>query len=169
MDDGQTLRPWRVHAAAQVGAKTKGETMSAVSITINRIPTARFAYDAASDAAKVQSEIFERLLELDEMKHDRGADLCRRLATLADLSAYAYRMVLSVGSGNLESVLSSYESMAERRGLTKQAIHYEFQAELKKVQYLFPEIAAVLHQYRDHATRHHRNPTDGEGIKEARQ
>lgn len=142
--------------------------MSAISITINRQPVARFVYEGASDSAKIQSEIFERLIELDAIKHDQGADLCRRLATLADLSAYAYRMVIRVGSGDLASVLSSYEAMAEQRGLTKQAVHYELAAELQKVRYMFPEIAAVLHQYRDHATRHHRNPSDGEGIREAK-
>jgi hypothetical protein len=141
--------------------------MSAVSITINRQPVQRITYDAASDAAKVQSEIFERLLELDGMKHDQGADLCRRLATLADLSAYAFRMVLHVGSGDLSSVLSSYEDMATPRGVTKQAIHYELAAEIEKVRYMFPEIATVLHAYRDHATRHNRVQSDGESAKDA--
>lgn len=143
--------------------------MSAVSITINRQPIQRIAYDASSDAAKLQSEIFERLLELDALKHDQGADLCRRLATLADISPYAYRMVLRVGSGDLSSVLSSYEAMATERGLTKQAIHYELSAELDKVKFMFPEVMAVLHQYRDHATRHNRVQSDQESAKDAAQ
>lgn len=141
--------------------------MSAISITINREPVQRITYDAASDSAKVQSEIFERLIELDACKHDQGADLCRRLAVLADLSPYAFRLVLHVGSGDLSSVLSSYEDMATPRGVTKQAIHYELAAEIEKIRYMFPEIAAVLHSYRDHATRHNRLQGDGESAKDA--
>lgn len=140
--------------------------MSAVSLTINRTPVFRVAYDAASDAAKIQSEIFERLIELDALKLDRGADLCRRLATLADLSTYAFRLVLNVGSGNLAAVLASYESMAVARGLTKQAVHYELAAEIEKIRYMFPEVATVLHDYRDHATRHHRIAPDGEAKRD---
>ena len=143
--------------------------MSAVSITINRQPVQRNAYDASSDAAKLQAEIFERLTELDAIHHDQGANLCRRVATLADLSPYAYRMVLRVGSGDLSSVLSSYEAMAVERGLTKQAVHHELSVELKKIGYLFPEVAAALHQYRDHATRHNRLASDGETLREATQ
>ena len=140
---------------------------SAVSITINREPVQRISYDASSDAAKLQSEIFERLIEMDALHHDQGACLCRRLATLADLSAYAYRMVLHVGSGNLSSVLASYESMAQSRGLTKQAVHYELATELKRISYVFPEISAALHQYRDHATRHNRVQSDHESAQQA--
>jgi hypothetical protein len=140
---------------------------SAISITINREPVQRIAFDAASDAAKLQSEIFERLIEMDGLHHDQGACLCRRLATLADLSAYAYRMVLHVGSGDLAGVLASYESMAQARGLTKQAVHYELNAELKKIAFLFPEISTVLHQYRDHATRHNRVQSDHESAQQA--
>ena len=142
--------------------------MSAVSITINRTPISRGSYDGASDAAKLHAEIFERLLELDAIKHDHAPDLCRRLATLADLSPYAFRLVLKVGSGDLASVLSSYEDMSAGRGITKQAVHYELAAEIEKVRFMFPEIAAVLHQYRDHATRHHRVQADGESAKDAR-
>lgn len=145
---------------------SRNEAMSTVSITINRQPVFRNAYDASSEAAKIQSEIFARLIELDGVHHDQGANLCRRVATLADLSPYAYRMVLRVGSGDLSGVLSSYEAMAVERGLTKQAVHHELSVELKRIAYLFPEIAAALHQYRDHATRHNRVQSDGESLKE---
>ena len=140
--------------------------MSAVSITINREPISRGTYDGASDAAKIQAEIFERLIELDAIKHDCAPDLCRRLATLADLSPYAFRLVLRVGSGDLASVLSSYEDMSASRGITKQAVHYELAAEIEKIRFMCPQIAAVLHQYRDHATRHHRVQADGESARD---
>lgn len=140
--------------------------MSVATITINRAPVYRATYDAASDAAKLQAEIFERLIELDNLKHDQAPDLCRRLATLADLSPYAFRLVLRVGSGDLASVLASYEDMSAPRGITKQAVHYELSAELNKIKFVFPEIARVLHQYRDHATRHHREQADGESARD---
>lgn len=141
--------------------------MSAVSITINREPIGRASYDGASDSAKIQAEVFERLLELDALKHDAAPDLCRRLATLADLSPYAFRLVLRVGSGDLASVLSSYEDMSAARGITKQAVHYELAAEIDKIRFMFPHIAGVLHQYRDHATRHHRVQSDSESAKDS--
>jgi hypothetical protein len=140
--------------------------MSAVSITINREPISRGSYDGASDLAKIQAEIFERLVEIDAIKLDRGADLCRRLAALYDLSPFAYRMVLRVGSGDISSIVSSYEDMRAQRGVTKQAVHYELTAEIDKIRYLFPEVAAALHQYRDNATRHHRVQGDGESARD---
>ena len=128
-----------------------------ITYTINSVPTARMTYDGASDSAKLQSEVFERLIEMDEIKLDSGADLCRRLATLADLSPVAYRLVTQIGSGQTRSVMESYERMTEDRGITRQQLHWEFGREVKKIGFVFPELFALLTEYRQ-MSEHHEEP-----------
>lgn len=119
-----------------------------ITYTINRIPVARSVYDAASEPAKIQSEIFVRLLELNEAKFDSGADLCRRLATLADLSPVAFKLVLKLGSGDTASIMQSFEDMAIERGRTRQSLHWEFNKEIDRIKFVFPKIAELLLEYR---------------------
>jgi len=119
-----------------------------ITYTINRIPVARAVYDGASDAAKVQSEIFERLLELNEFKFDSAADLCRRLATLADLSPVSFKLVLKLGSGDTSAIMQSFEDMSVERGRTRQSLHWEFNKEIDKIKFVFPKIAELLLEYR---------------------
>lgn len=125
-----------------------------ITYTINSVPTARMTYDGASESAKLQSEVFERLIELDEIRLDSGADLCRRLATLADLSPIAYRLAIELGSGQTSGVMESYQRLAEDRGITRQAMHWQFSHEVKKIGFVFPELAALLTEYREMSEHH---------------
>jgi len=109
-----------------------------VTYTLNRQPVHRLRYDGASEAAKVSCEMFERLLELDTLKHDSAANLVRRLATLADLSPSAFRLVLRAGSGDTGSILASFEDQARDRGKTRQALHWEWQEDVRRIRMVFP-------------------------------
>ena len=119
-----------------------------ITYTINSVPVARMSYDGASEAATVTSEVFARLIEMDEIKLNSGADLCRRLATLADLSPYAFKLATELGSGQTAGVMESYERLARERGITRQAMHWQFAQEVKRIKYMFPELAALLVEYR---------------------
>lgn len=97
-----------------------------------------------NDSAKLTSEIFERLVELDECEVRSAADLCRRLATLADVSPTMFMATLRFGSGDVGAVTQSFADMARSTGRTRQALHHEFKRELEKVQLVFPQLAALM-------------------------
>ena len=86
-----------------------------ITYTLNQVPVSPTAkFDGASEAARIVAEVFERLCEIEEDKHDAAAGLVRRLATLADLSPDAFRTVLRFGSGDMTTVLLSYADQTER-------------------------------------------------------
>lgn len=134
-----------------------------ITYSVNRQPVYRASYDGASPAARLQSEIFERLTELHELKFGSHADLCRRLATLADLSPVAFGLVLHVGAGDTTSVMQSFEDMAEHRGKTRQSLHWEFGREVDKIKFCFPEVAALLVELR-HAIDHKEQAKSGSDV-----
>lgn len=138
-----------------------------VTYTLNQQPVARRTYDGASDAAKLMSELFVRLLELDEQKHDAAAGLVRRLATLADLSPRAFRLVLRCGSGDTSSVLASYEEQAEHAGVLRQTLHWRFAEDVKKIKLCFPEIAAMLVEYRESVAHREEPMSAADGLRQA--
>ena len=120
-----------------------------VTYTLNQTPVHRNRYDGASDSAKLMAEICERLIEIEEHKLDSAADLVRRMATLADLSKGAFRMVLQFGSGNTGALLASYEEQVASKGVTRQAAHWRWQQDMKAISFTFPEVAALMREYRE--------------------
>lgn len=102
----------------------------------------------SSEAAKITSEIFERLVELEEHRVQSAADLCRRLATLADISPTMFLLTVRFGAGDVSAVTQSFAEMAARRGFTRQALHYEFGKEVEKVGLVFPRLAELMHEAR---------------------
>lgn len=139
-----------------------------ITYTINRQPVFVAAYDGASDSAKLTSEIMERLTELDGCKIRAAAHLCRRLATLADLSPAMFLLVLRVGAGDVGAVSQSFSAMADTTARTRQALHYEFSREIEKVAIVFPELARLMLDYRQ-TIDHQEDPrSDADGLNEAR-
>jgi hypothetical protein len=138
-----------------------------VTYTLNRQPVHRLRYDGASEAAKVSCEMFERLLELDTLKHDSAANLVRRLATLADLSPSAFRLVLRAGSGDTGSILASFEDQARDRGKTRQALHWEWQEDVRRIRMVFPEVAGVLVELRETIKHREDAMSSADGLREA--
>jgi len=104
--------------------------------------------EAESGTAQLSSEIMERLVEMHEIRHTSAANLCRRLATLADLSPSMFVTTMRLGSGDVHAVRQSFAEMAEQTGRTRQALHYEWVHEVAKVGMIFPELAQLMTDYR---------------------
>ena len=136
-----------------------------ITYSINRQPVFTAAYDGASDSAKLTAEIMERLIELDSLDVRGAANLCRRLATLADISPALFLTVLRIGSGDTSAITDSFSDMARGTGRTKQALHYEFQKDIERVGFVFPEIAALMLQYRQSIDHHEDPKSNADGLK----
>lgn len=138
-----------------------------ITYTINRQPVFTAVYDGASSSAKLTAEIMERLVELDECEVRSAADLCRRFATLADLSPTMFMVVLRVGSGDVSAVTQSFSEMAEPTGRTRQALHYEWSEEVAKVAIVFPKLATLMLHYRQTIDHHEDARSDADGLRDA--
>ncbi len=136
-----------------------------ITYTLNQQPVHRNVYDGASDSAKLMAELFERLIELEETKKGQAGGLVRRLATLADLSSGAFRMVLEFGRGNTRALLASYEEQAMRRGCTRQAIHWQWQQDLKAIKLCFPELETLMREYRESIERREGALSAADGLR----
>ncbi len=138
-----------------------------ITYTLNQQPVHRNVYDGASDSAKLMCELFERLIELEETKKGQAGGLVRRLATLADLSSGAFRMVLEFGRGNTRALLASYEEQAINRGCTRQAIHWQWQQDLKAIKLCFPELETLMREYRESIERREGALSAADGLRMA--
>lgn len=138
-----------------------------ITYTLNKSPVHRTRYDGASEAAKILAETFERLLELDAAKRESAAKLVRNLATLADLSPSAFRLVLRFGSGDTGSILASYEEQAANRGCTRQAVHWQWQQDLRAIRLTFPEVAEVIAASRASVGHHEDAMSSADGLRQA--
>jgi hypothetical protein len=105
-------------------------------------------------AASIVAEIAERLEELDDLKRESAADLVIQLASIAGTSRRAFRVTVQLLHGNMDDVLSSYQQQADRRGVTKQDIHYEFAHEIWRLQRSFPELHRCILAMRAQAQNH---------------
>ena len=121
-----------------------------VTYTLAETPVAPVRrVDGASEEARIMAEIFERLLEIEQTKLGEAKVFIRRLATLADTSERAFVMVLRFGSGDTGALLRSYEEQVAKRGVTRQCAHWQWQEDIRAVKYTFPELAALLAEYRE--------------------
>lgn len=138
-----------------------------ITYTLNHNPVSRARYDGASDSAKLMAEVFERLIEMNDIKFDSAAALVRRLATLADLSASGFTLVLRFGSGDTGAILRSYEQQSEDRGVTRQALHWQWANDLKTIRLCFPEIADLLAEYRSNISHKEGAISAADGLRDA--
>jgi hypothetical protein len=102
----------------------------------------------STDSAKLAAEIFERLVELEECEVRGAADLCRRLATLADLSPTMFLTTIRFGAGDVSAVTQSFADMARTTVRTRQTLHHRWQRELGKVELLFPRLSELMRDER---------------------
>ena len=109
---------------------------------------------ATPETACLVAEIAERLGELEERRFSGAQDLVQRLASIASISPAMFRHVIALLHGDTLRVVESFSVQGGKRGLTKQAIHCEWGTELAKVRAVFPDIATILHQLREHADNH---------------
>ena len=122
-------------------------------------PSVRTPCLAPVSASPIVAEIAERLLEVEEVRQFAAVDLVRRLGYIAERTPRMFRSVLSAMSGDALAVVESYSVQASRRGLTKQAIHVEWHADLERLREMFPDLAALLQQMRDQADNHEQGDT----------
>lgn len=138
-----------------------------ITYTLNQQPVHRAKYDGASDSAKLMAEVFERLTELEDEEMGQAGALCRRLGTLADLSPRAFVILLRFGSGDTGSLLASYEDQVQNRGVTRQCAHWQWQQDLKAIKYTFPEVAALMAEYRSSVRHHEDSLSSADGLRQA--
>lgn len=125
-----------------------------VTYTLAQTPVAPVRrVDGASEEARIMAEICERLLEIEDEKFGEAKALVRRLATLADTSERGFLMVLRFGSGDTSALLASYEEQVQRRGVTRQAAHWQWQQDVAAIRLCFPAVASLLQEYRE-SVRH---------------
>ncbi len=139
-----------------------------VTYTLAQTPVAPVRrVDGASEEARIMSEIFERLLEIEQTKLGEAKVFIRRLATLADTSERAFVMVLRFGSGDTGALLRSYEDQVAKRGVTRQCAHWQWQEDIRAVKYTFPEIAALLSEYRETVKHREDGMSAADGLRAA--
>lgn len=139
-----------------------------VTYTLNQQPVAPGRrFDGASSEARIMSEVFERLLEIEDEKLGEAAALVRRLATLADVSPRGFVMVLRFGSGDTGALLASFEQQVKQRGCTRQAAHWQWQEDLRAIRLSFPEVARLLGEYRESIRHHEDAMSAADGLRTA--
>lgn len=139
-----------------------------ITYTLAQTPVAPVRrVDGASEEARIMSEIFERLLEIEQTKLGEAKVFIRRLATLADTSERAFVMVLRFGSGDTGALLRSYEDQVAKRGVTRQCAHWQWQEDIRAVKYTFPEIAALLSEYRETVKHREDGMSAADGLRAA--
>jgi hypothetical protein len=109
---------------------------------------------APHGSAQIVAEIAERLVELEAAKLYAGVDLVRRLCLIAERSPRLFRPTCAALSGDVIEVVNSFAVQAEKRGLTKQAIHVEWHQEVARLSEYMPELASELQELRDRADNH---------------
>lgn len=131
--------------------------MSLASVTICRQPVSPPVLEPTPErdpSAAIVAEIAERLEELDELKRESAADLVLQLAGIASSSRRAFRVTVQLLHGRVDEVLASYQDQADKRGVTKQDIHYEFRQEIGRLQLRYPRLYQCIMQMRAQAMQH---------------
>ena len=133
--------------------------MSALcSVTLHRVAVTAPVFDSEpahhDPAAAIVAEIAERLEELEELKRESAGDLVMQLAGIAATSRRAFRVTIQLLHGNFDDILSSYQDQADRRGVTKQDVHYEFKEEVGRLRAHYPALYSCIVAMRAQAMRH---------------
>ena len=139
-----------------------------ITYSLGREPVSRRTQEAASAEAKLFSEICERLIELDELKHTESLALIRRMATLGSLSYSAYITMLHAGCGQIDAIVSSYEEQTEGRGVTRQALHWNWAKDQRAIKRTFPMLAEVLQTRRDSVAHHEDAMSAADAMRDSR-
>ena len=120
------------------------------------------------ESVRIIAEIAERLDELEEAKYGHAADLIERLAGVAYISRKLFNVVIACMHGRTEVVAYSYNVQADKRGLTKQAIHCEYQTHMRHLQRMFPELTQAIEAIRVSALAHEDSMSHADAMREAK-
>ena len=131
------------------------------SVTINRQSVTLPSYSGndehaseCSSAHLLVAEIAERLEELNHIRLGFAGDLVQHLACIAANSRRAFDITIALLHCNYDDVLASYQDQADRRGVTKQDVHWEFQNEVTKLARVYPDLYRVIMATRAQALQH---------------
>ena len=100
------------------------------------------------------AEIAERLDEMEDARVGSSYELVAALAALGASSRIAFRICIQHMHNAPERYLS-YAAQAERRGISKQAIHAEFQRHIERIREVLPAVADSIVQMRSAIERNH--------------
>lgn len=134
--------------------------MSAVaSVTLHRVAITLPQWERSEGRShdewfSICAEIGERLDELDALKAQSSGDLVVQLGKLASTSRAAYHIAIQLMHGASDTTLSSYCEQAEKRGRTKQDVHWEFANELRRIEQVFPALHRHILATRRQAQQH---------------
>lgn len=95
----------------------------------------------------VAAEIAERLEEMEEAKNLSGLAFITALAQLGAASPVAYKLTIQHMHGCCDRYLS-YQDLAAKRGVSKQAIQQEFRRHIAKIRAVFPAAADEIEAMR---------------------
>jgi len=139
-----------------------------VTYTLAQTPVAPVRrVDGASEEARIFAEICERLLEIEGAKFGEAKALVRRLAVLADISERGFLLVLRFGAGDTGALVASYEEQVAKRGVTRQAAHWQWQQDCKAIRLTFPAVAALLGEYRESVRHREDGVSAADGLRAA--
>ena len=139
-----------------------------VTYTLAQTPVAPVRrVDGASEEARIFAEICERLLEIEGEKFGEAKALVRRLAVLADISERGFLLVLRFGAGDTGALVASYEEQVAKRGVTRQAAHWQWQQDCKAIRLTFPAVAALLGEYRESVRHREDGVSAADGLRAA--
>lgn len=139
-----------------------------VTYTLAQTPVAPVRrVDGASEEARIFAEICERLLEIEGAKFGEAKALVRRLAVLADISERGFLLVLRFGAGDTGALVASYEEQVAKRGVTRQAAHWQWQQDLKAIRLTFPAVASLLGEYRESVRHREDGVSAADGLRAA--
>ena len=93
------------------------------------------------------AEIAERLDEMEDSRAGSSAELVSALAAIGATSRVALRICVQYMHNAPERHLS-YAAQAERRGISKQAIHAEFQRHIGLIREHLPTVADAIMKMR---------------------
>ena len=94
------------------------------------------------------AEIAERLDELEDHKTGSAYELVSALSTVGATSRIAFRLAIQYMHNAPERYLS-YAAQAERRGISKQAIHAEFKRHVEVIRTVLPSVADSIESMRE--------------------
>jgi hypothetical protein len=95
----------------------------------------------------VAAEIAERLEEMEEAKSLSGLAFITALSKLGAASPVAYKLTIQHMHGCCDRYMS-YQDLATKRGVSKQAMQQEFRRHLAKIRAVFPAAADEIEAMR---------------------
>lgn len=102
---------------------------------------------ARSVLPALTSEVCERLREMEEAKRHSSTKLLGSLFRLSCDSIAAYNLVLSIVCDQGDA-LATYQTTAQARGVSRQAVHQDMPHQIEIIRLHFPEIADHIEKLR---------------------